>query len=231
MNKETVMQPLQAIIVLIVLACFAAGCASTVDELQYTTISQTNNFELRDYAPYIIAETEVEGTLEKAGNKAFRSLFNYISGGNRSQEKISMTSPVTQEASSEKIAMTAPVEQQQTAEGWMVSFMMPMSYTMDTLPIPDDPNVTLRQVPARRVACVQYSGTWSKKRYLRYLQELESWIEKNSFTTLGKPVWARYNPPFTLWFLRRNEILIQVDSEDKKLEGAMVDVVDKAEIK
>ena len=213
MNKETVMQLLQAIIVLIVLACCAAGCAFTADELQYTTISQTNNFELRDYPPYIVAETEVDGTLEKAGNKAFRRLFHYISGKNRSQEKISMTSPVTQEASSEKIAMTTPVAQQSTADGWMVSFMMPMSYTMDTIPIPDDPNVKVRQVPARRMACVQYSGTWSEKRYLRYLQELESWIKENGFTTLSKPVWARYNPPFTLWFLRRNEILIQVDSK------------------
>jgi effector-binding domain-containing protein len=209
------MHPKQAILVLIVLAFCAGGCAITVEEANYTVISRSKNFELRDYPPQIVAETEVDGTIEDAGNKAFRRLFNYISGENRAQQKISMTSPVTQEASSEKIAMTAPVAQQSTADGWMVSFMMPQSYTMDTLPLPNDPNVKLRQIPARRMACVQYSGTWSEKRYVRYLQELEAWIADNDFKVLGKPVWARYNPPFMPWFLRRNEILIPVDSESK----------------
>ncbi len=126
-----------------------------------------------------------------------------------------MTSPVTQEASSEKIAMTSPVAQQSTQGGWMVSFMMPGSYTMDTIPIPDDPNVKVRQIPPRRMACVQYSGGWSEKRYLQYLQELEDWIAEKDFQVLGTPIWARYNPPFAPWFLRRNEILIAVDSEEK----------------
>jgi effector-binding domain-containing protein len=97
----------------------------------------------------------------------------------------------------------------------MVSFMMPASYTLDTLPIPDNPDVRLRQIPARRMASVRYSGTWSEKRYLQHLQDLESWIAKNGFRILGEPVWARYNPPFTPWFLRRNEILIPVDSVEK----------------
>ena len=216
MRKDTVIQPLQAIIVLIALVFCAHGCAFTAEETKYTVISQTNNFELREYPPQIVAETEVQASLEDAGNKAFRRLFNYISGDNRAQEKISMTSPVTQKASSEKIAMTSPVAQQSTAGGQMVSFMMPDSYTMDTIPVPDDPNVKVRQIPARRMACVQYSGGWSEKRYLRYLAELESWIEENGFQTLGKPIWARYNPPFTPWFMRRNEILIPVDSEGKQ---------------
>lgn len=213
MRKHAVMQPIQAIIVLVALAFCAGACAFTAEEAKYTVISQTKNFELRDYPSQIVAETEVEGTIENAGSKAFRRLFNYISGENRSQEKISMTSPVTQEASSEKIAMTAPVAQQSTADGWMVSFMMPGSYTIDTIPIPNDSNVKVRQIPARRMACVQYSGGWSEKRYLQQLQELEAWVADNNLQVLGKPVWARYNPPFTPWFMRRNEILIQVNSE------------------
>ena len=215
-RKETVMQHIKSIIVLILLACFAGGCATTVEEVKYKLISQTENFELRDYPPHIIAETEVGGTLEDAGGKAFKRLFDYISGENQSRENISMTTPVTQKSSSEKIAMTAPVGQQRMAGGWMVSFIMPMSYTLDSLPVPDNPDVRLRQITARRMACVQYSGTWSEKRYLRYLQELETWIAKNRFRILGEPVWARYNPPFTPWFLRRNEILIPVDSEEKR---------------
>jgi effector-binding domain-containing protein len=210
------MQHIKSIVVLILLACFAVGCATTVEEAKYKVISKAENFELRDYPSYIVAETEVEGTLEDAGDKAFNRLFDYISGENQSRDKIAMTSPVTQKPSSEKIAMTAPVGQKPTAGGWMVSFMMPMSYTLDTLPVPNNPDVKLRQIPARRMASVRYSGTWSEKRYLRYLKELESWIEKNGFRILGEPVWARYNPPFTPWFLRRNEILIPVDSEEKR---------------
>jgi len=214
MSKHTAMQPLRSMIVVTLLTFCAGGCAFTAEETKYTVIRQTKNFELRDYPSQIVAETEVEATIEDAGNKAFRRLFNYISGDNKAQEKISMTSPVTQETSSEKIAMTSPVAQQSTEGGWMVSFMMPESYTMDTIPIPDDPNVNVRQIPPRRMACVKYSGGWSEKRYLQYLQELEAWIAETGFQTLGKPIWARYNPPFTPWFMRRNEILIPVDSEE-----------------
>jgi effector-binding domain-containing protein len=210
------MKRIKSIIALSLLTFFAGGCASTVEEAKYKLISKTKNFEVRDYSPHIVAETEVDGTLEDAGNKAFNRLFDYISGKNRSREKIAMTAPVSQELSSEKIAMTAPVGQQRTEGGWVVSFTMPMLYTLDALPVPEDPEVRLRQIPARRMASVRYSGTWSEKRYLRYLQELEAWIEKNGFRILGEPVWARYNPPFIPWFLRRNEILIPVDSEEKR---------------
>ena len=88
--------------------------------------------------------------------------------------------------------------------------MMPANYTMETLPIPNDPLVKLRQVPARRMAAVRYSGFWSEKKYRKYKMELESWMRDNGLTAAGDPVWARYNPPFTPWFLRRNEILIPV---------------------
>lgn len=187
-----------------------------VEHVNYKLISKTENFELRDYPPLIVAETVVDGTLEEAGNKAFKRLFGYISGKNRSQRKIAMTAPVSQKPASEKIAMTAPVGQKRAEGGWVVSFTMPMSYKMGDLPVPEDPDVTLRQIPARRMACVQYSGTWSEKRYSQFREELESWIEKNGFRILGEPVWARYNPPFTPWFLRRNEILIPVVSEEKR---------------
>ncbi len=109
--------------------------------------------------------------------------------------------------------MTAPVSQQSVQGKWAVSFMMPASYSMETLPTPDDPNIKLRQVPARRVAAVSYSGFWSEKKYLQYKQELENWITAKNLKVIGEPVWARYNPPFTLWFLRRNEILIPIASE------------------
>jgi hypothetical protein len=112
----------------------------------------------------------------------------------------------------EKITMTAPVGQQRVQDRWVVSFMMPAAYTLETLPEPEDPAVRLRQVPARRIAAVRYSGFWSETGYLRYKSALESWIHARGLIVVGDPIWARYNPPFTPWFLRRNEILIPVDA-------------------
>ena len=186
--------------------------AMAIEEAAYTVVIKDEKFEIRDYAPHILAETFVEGDFEEAGNKAFNVLFGYISGDNRSREKVAMTAPVTQEPKGEKIKMTAPVGQQRVQERWAVSFMMPASYTLETLPEPEDPKVTLRQVPARRMAVVRYSGFWNEKGYLRYKLELESWINENGLTIVGDPIWARYNAPFTPWFMRRNEILIPVDA-------------------
>ena len=185
--------------------------AMAIEEATYKVVKKDDKFEIRDYAPHTLAETVVEGDLEEAGNKAFNRLFRYISGDNRSRGKVAMTAPISQEPVGEKIKMTAPVGQQRVQERWAVSFMMPASYTLETLPEPVDPQVTLRQVPARRMAAVRYSGFWSERNYLRYRMELESWIHERGLTIVGEPVWARYNPPFTPWFFRRNEILIPVD--------------------
>jgi len=121
-----------------------------------------------------------------------------------------MPDPLWQEQAGEKISMTAPVSQQRVQGKWAVGFTMPASYTLETLPVPDDAGITLRQVPARRVAAVRYSGFWSEEKYLLNKGKLEAWIRKNRFSVAGDPVWARYNPPFTPWFMRRNEILIPV---------------------
>ena len=184
--------------------------AMAIEEAKYNVIKKDNNFEIRDYAPHILAETVVEGDLKDAGNKAFKRLFFFFFVDNRSRLKVAMTAPVSQQPLGEKIKMTAPVGQQRVKEKWAVSFMMPASYTIKTLPEPENPNVTLRQVPARRMAAIRYSGFWSEKGYLRYKLELESWIHEMGLIIVGDPIWARYNSPFTLWFLRRNEILIPV---------------------
>ena len=181
------------------------------EEAKYEVISADGKFEIREYATHIVAETFVDGDLEDAGGKAFNKLFDYISGGNRSRDKVAMTAPVSQQPSGEKIAMTAPVGQQRAAQRWAVSFTMPDSYTMATLPEPEDPEVRLREVPAQRMAAIQYSGFWSEKNYQRHRVKLESWIQKMGMIVVGDPRWARYNPPFTPWFMRRNEILIPVD--------------------
>jgi hypothetical protein len=200
------------ITVVVAIIIIGAMDAMAIEAAKYEVVKKDNKFEIRDYAPHILAETVVEGDVKDAGNNAFKRLFRYISGDNRSRDKVAMTAPVSQQPMREKIKMTAPVGQRRVQEKWAVSFMMPASYTLETLPEPEDPNITLRQVPARRMAAVRYTGFWSEKSYLRYKLELESWIYERGLNIVGDPIWARYNPPFTPWFLRRNEILIPVDT-------------------
>lgn len=194
----------------VALVPIGAGDIMANEEANYELVRKNNNFEIRDYAPQIIAETVVDGSLEDAGSKAFKILFGYISGQNRSREKVEMTAPVSQQADPEKIEMTAPVGQQRMEDKWVVSFMMPASYSLETLPEPENPKVTLRGIPSRRMAAVRYSGFWSEKGYLKNKLKLETWIHDNGLKIAGNPLWARYNAPFTPWFLRRNEILIPI---------------------
>lgn len=183
------------------------------DEAPFNVVTTDGDFEVRDYAGQIVAEVLVADEFEDAGNAAFRKLFGYISGDNRAQQDIAMTSPVSQQERGEKIAMTSPVGQRATSDGWLVSFMMPSSFTLESTPEPTDPAVTIREIPAQRMATIRYSGRWSEKNYRKYLAELESWIADQGLSVLGTPVWARYNPPFTLPIWRRNEILIPIEVE------------------
>ena len=203
-------------IIFALLIMIVGGNIMAIEEAPYTVVKKDNKFEIRDYDSYIIAETSVTGEIEDAGSKAFGKLFKYISGNNKAREKVAMTSPVTQKADGEKIKMTAPVEQQKAKDSWKVSFVMPSSYTMKTIPKPDDSNIILKEIPARRIAAIRYSGTWSEKRYLQHKLKLENWISTNNLTSAGDVIWARYNPPFTPWFLRRNEVLIPINSNDKQ---------------
>ncbi len=197
----------------VVLMVCTPGNAMAVEEAKYEVIRVDDKIEIREYAPSIVAETVVNEDFEDAGNQAFRKLFKYISGDNTGRDKIAMTAPVSQqEKQSEKIAMTAPVGQRVASQGWAISFMMPASYTMDTIPQPDDPAVVLRQIPKYRAAVIRYSGLWSEKNFADQLEKLHAWIAQNQLEIAGEPVWARYNAPFTPWFMRRNEILIPIKS-------------------
>jgi len=203
---------------LIICALFfvTTGEAMALEEAKYTVIMKEGNYELRQYEPLIIAETIVEGDFDKAGNGGFRRLFKYISGENQKKQSIAMTTPVSQDASSEKIAMTAPVSQERTGDQWRIAFVMPSDYTLNTLPQPVDPKVLLKQVPARRMAAITYSGSWSKARYEEHKALLEAFIQKQKLSPLGEPILARYNSPFMLWFLRRNEVLVPVQGTDEE---------------
>jgi len=180
------------------------------EEPQYQVLEKSGDLEIRQYQPYIVAETLVEGDFAEVGNEGFRRLFDFIQGKNRKKEKISMTAPVTQEAASEKIPMTAPVGQEKVAGKWRITFVMPSSYTMEALPEPLDPRIKLTEVPGRLMAVHRYSGTWDKERYEAKERELREFIKEKGLKAMGEPVWARYNPPFMPWFLRRNEVMIPV---------------------
>jgi len=193
-----------------IITLLLAGNAMAVEEAKYNVLSKEDGFELRKYEPHILAETTVDGAFEDAGSEAFSRLFDYISGNNNQQQKVAMTSPVGQEPSSRKIEMTSPVGQQKQDGKWVVSFMMPASFTLETTPEPKDTSVSIRKVPERFIAAVRYSGFWSEKSYRRNLVKLQEWIANNRLTPLGEPIWARYNPPFMPWFLRRNEILVPI---------------------
>jgi hypothetical protein len=204
------MKPLRGTRISMALVMWGVVNAMAVEEAKYAIVEKSGEFEIRDYERQIQVETVVNRSLEEAGNEAFRKLFRYISGGNVGSNTIAMTAPVSQEGRGEKIAMTAPVGQRQAKDGWAVSFMMPAGYTLQTLPAPVDPALTVREIPPRRMAVVRYAGTWSGVRYLKNKERLEAWIRGRGLTVTGEAVWARYNPPFTLWFLRRNEVLIPV---------------------
>jgi effector-binding domain-containing protein len=182
-----------------------------IEEARFTVLERDKEFELRQYEPQIVAETLVEGNFEEVGNQGFRRLFDYISGKNQKTQSIPMTAPVTQEVGGEKIPMTAPVGQERTGEKWRITFLMPPHYTMEELPIPLDPNIGLKIIPGRLMATIRYSGTWSKKNFQENETQLLAWIAQHGLKPVGEPVWARYNPPFTPWVMRRNEVLIPVE--------------------
>lgn len=189
--------------------------AMAIETPPHRVVQQAKDLEVREYASYVVAETEVEGEQTEVGNEAFRRLAGYIFGKNRGERRLEMTSPVVQAPTEgTKIAMTAPVTQAPTGtadrRAWLVQFMMPAQYTLDTLPEPRDTRVTLRALPARRVAVHRYSGTWSKENYEEHLATLKAAMQREGLVAKGEPVWARYDPPYTPWFLRTNEIQIEV---------------------
>jgi hypothetical protein len=191
------------------------GDVMASEEAKYTVIMKDGEFELRQYEPQIIAETIVEGDFAEVGNEGFRRLFKYISGNNSKKQSISMTAPVSQAKSSEKIEMTAPVNLEEAGGKWRITFFMPSEYTMETLPEPLDSRVELKKNSARLVAAIRYSGTWSKSRYEEKKTQLYEMIKKRDLKPTGGAIFARYDSPFTLWFLRRNEVLIPVGEVHK----------------
>jgi hypothetical protein len=194
------------------IAFLFTGAVMATEEPKYNLIQQSGDVELREYAPKIIAETVVSGDLDDASSKGFKRIADYIFGNNTAptggKEKIAMTAPVTMEAQSEKIGMTTPVTMQKTEGMWRMHFVMPSQYTMETLPKPNNPAVTLRQLPSQRYAVIRFSWFAGEEKVVKKTSELLTWMKHNNITPKGSPELARYNPPWTPPFLRRNEVMI-----------------------
>ncbi len=187
----------------------ARADASDVEHAKYAVVLSAGDIEIRDYAPHIVAETTVAGERAAAIREGFRAIADYIFGNNVPAKKIAMTAPVTQQAG-EKVAMTAPVEQQSDAGSWRVRFVMPASYTMETLPRPKNPAVKLAAVGAKRMAAIRFSGLAGDEDLQSHKARLDAYIAEKKLKPRGAPTYAFYDPPWTLPWNRRNEILIEV---------------------
>jgi len=197
--------------------------AMAIEEPAFKSIVKTGTFEVRQYAPILIAETIVEGDMDEASNKGFRKIADYIFGNNRASQtgnaaKIAMTAPVTVEPQSEKIAMTAPVTVSANAASmgdakqWRVHFVMPSQYNINNIPQPNNPDVKLKEVPGKYFAVNNYSGFNTMGKIQSKTDELLAWLQQKNFKTLGAPQLSRYDPPWTLPMFRRNEIMIEIQA-------------------
>jgi hypothetical protein len=194
------------------------GTLMATEEPKFESLRKEDKVEIRRYGPVIVAETIVDGDMDSASNRGFQLIAGYIFGNN---ERIAMTAPVVAEAqsSAEKIAMTVPVSiepqiaddsKMAGAQRWRIHFVMPSQYTLATLPKPLNPQVKLREIPAKTYAALTYSGFNTESKVQEKTDQLLDWLKTQKIETIGKPQLARYNPPWTLPFLRRNEILQEV---------------------
>lgn len=184
--------------------------SNNVEKAKYDVAEAKGDFEIRDYAPMIVAEVTVSGERDVAINQGFRLIADYIFGNNAPAEKLAMTAPVIQQ-SSEKIAMTSPVIQQGSGNDWKVRFVMPANYTMETLPKPNNNEVKLHEIAGKRFAVIEFSGTASTENLSSHTTELNEFITSKNLKPLATPTFAFYNPPWTLPFLRRNEVMIEIE--------------------
>ena len=181
------------------------------EEPSYTTLRTFPEFEIRQYSGYAVAEVIVAPPASDAGNRAFPILAGYIFGDNKGERKLAMTAPVTQTPAPQKLAMTAPVTQSAAKDGILVQFVLPKDINMTNAPVPLDPRVMLRDVAPMRVAVIRYSGFWSESNYDKHLSKLQQALRGANIAWRGEPVLSRYNGPMTPWFMRRNEIWLNLD--------------------
>ncbi|MEO0467397.1 MAG: heme-binding protein [Pseudomonadota bacterium] len=192
--------------------------ALATEEPDHTVVVQEDRFQIRAYEPMILAEVTVEGDLGQASNRGFRALADYIFGNNLASTKIDMTAPVLREPSPQKIDMTAPVLREANPAGdWTVTFVMPSQWTMETLPVPNNPDVTIREVTGQVLAAAEFRGSGSSRNFARWEGELVAWLGRAGYEVTGAPRYAGYSGPWVPSPMKRQEVLIpvvEISSED-----------------
>ena len=191
---------------------FYTGLVMAIEEPVYSIIEKSGDLELRAYEPRIVAQTTVLGSMDNASKVGFRRIADYIFGDNTAtggrQKKISMTTPVILQPHSEKISMTEPTSLEQADGQWRIKFIMPGTYTSETLPEPNNSAVTLHEMAAGNYAAIRFSGLANEMETAKRTATLMNWLNRRGINPIGRPLLARYDSPWTLPFLRRNEILV-----------------------
>lgn len=201
---------MRAAVVMMLVVCLMPVAVGAVDEPPHQVVLSDGKLELRQYQPKLVAEVTVNGNMRSAGSRGFKSLAGYIFGDNQSAGKIQMTAPVSRSKST-KIAMTAPVSRIENDDTtWTIAFVMPKKWTLETLPKPNNPDVTIREVPSELVAAIRFSGRGSEASHKEKQGKLEKWISEQGYVATGPPSYAGYDAPWTPWPLRRNEVMISV---------------------
>jgi len=211
-NRPLLLASVGIVSILLGSACSAVGIRSSTEQPSYIVLETlASNLEVRRYAPRLAAEVVVGGEEADARSAGFRKLAAFIFGENRTRQSIAMTAPVSQ-ASSEKIAMTAPVSQEEAGRGqWRVRFFLPSQYTRETLPEPNDQDITILELPPETLAVIRFSGSRAPLAVHEATEELLGIIPSTEWHVSGEPRALFYDPPWTLWFLRRNEVAVNVE--------------------
>lgn len=199
---------------LLFFAIFFGNTVSALEEPKFEIIDTNLVFEIRHYAAYLVAEVTLDGDFTSSGNEAFRVLAGYIFGSNQMAEKMNMTAPVESQviSSSEKMNMTAPVfSNKSQSNQHTYRFVMEKKYSLETLPIPNDSRISLLRIEPRIMAVKKFSGRWSEKNYRKFENQLLDALVDNNIEVIGDPIFARYNSPFVPWFMRRNEVMVEIN--------------------
>ena len=191
-------------------ACSVFGVRSA-EEPHYQVLNDFGHIQIRLYPALVVAETGINADYENSSNQGFQRLAGYIFGNNKKQLKMVMTAPVLQEQKAETLAMTAPVIQQQSGSIWLMAFVLPKDYSVATAPIPLDSAVIIKELPEKKVAVIQYSGFLSEQGIKDKSEELTNWLSQQGYKAISPARSAAYDPPWTLPFLRRNEVHIDIE--------------------
>ncbi len=204
-----------ALFVIVVLWSISGFFGSRVEQADYTVIEIKDGYEIREYPAHIVAQTTVKGSYGESMGNGFRIVAGYIFGGNTKKESIAMTAPVIAqkvggEKTSENIAMTAPVVATTDGDSQIISFGMPRSYTLETLPTPNDPRVKIVMIPTKKYAVLQFSWYSSDARIKQMQEKLLSALLHDGVMVQGITAYAGYNAPWTPPWMNRNEVLVEI---------------------